>query len=188
MYKNLMVKNRLLKLLLIITALSASYSISAKADAISAISALDNALHATSLASILAKVSGNGTELSKVKTVPRLMVLNDCDDCALSHATKLLMISSYDALAKANDITINPDAIIVFKVTNLFARNSFLRGTFGALSGADMIKGHFENETTIIGEYSISHEMGFDEITQSLGEDLLKATVADNIKQLSAVP
>ena len=51
-----------------------------------------------------------------------------------------------------------------------------------------MIKGHFENETTIISEYSLSHEMGFDEITQSLGEDLLKATVTDNIKQLSAVP
>ena len=182
MYKNLMVKNRLLKLLLIITALSASYSISAKADAISAISALDNALHATSLASILAKVSGNGTELSKVKTVPRLMVLNDCDDCALSHATKLLMISSYDALAKANDITINQDAVIIFKITSIFARNSFLRGIFGALSGADMIKGHFENETTIISEYSLSHEMGFDEITQSLGEDCLKAIVAKNIE------
>lgn len=45
-----------------------------------------------------------------------------------------------------------------------------------------MIKGHFENETTIISEYSLSHEMGFDEITQSLGEDCLKAIVAKNIE------
>jgi hypothetical protein len=187
MFKNIMVKNRFIKLLLIMTALSASYSAKA-ADPLSAIAVLNNALHATSLATMLTTVKGNGTNLNKVKTVPRLMVLNDCDDCELSHATKLLMMASYTDLAKANAITINLDAVIVFKVTNLFARNSFLRGTFGALSGADVIRGHFENEATDISEYSITHEMGFDEITQNLGEDLLKAIVADNIKQLSAVP
>ena len=80
-----MVKNRFLKLLLIISVLSASYGITAQADAISAISALDNALHATSLATILAKVSGNSTALSKVKTVPRLKVKSDCGDCQLTN-------------------------------------------------------------------------------------------------------
>jgi hypothetical protein len=94
------------------------------------------------------------------------------------------MIASYNELAKANDIAINQDQQIVFKVTSIFGRNSFLRGTFGVLSGADTIRGHFENETNTISEYSLSHEMGLDEITQSLGEDLLKATVAKNIKQL----
>ena len=85
MFKNVMVKNRFLKLLLIISVLSASYGITAQADAISAISALDNALHATSLATILAKVSGNSTALSKVKTVPRLKVKSDCGDCQLTN-------------------------------------------------------------------------------------------------------
>jgi hypothetical protein len=186
-YKNLMIKNRFVQLLLIMTALSASNSAKA-ADPLSAIAALNNALHATSLAAMLTTVKGNGTNLNKVKTVPRLKVESGCGDCQLTNATKLLLMASYNELAKANDITINPDAVIVFKVTNLFARNSFLRGTFGTLSGADVIRGHFENEATDISEYSLSHEMGFDEITQSLGEDLLKATVANNIKQLSAVP
>lgn len=98
------------------------------------------------------------------------------------------MMASYTELAKANGITISPDNVIVFKITSIFARNSFLRGTLGALSGADMIRGHFENETNTISEYSLSHEMGIDEITQQLGEDLLKATVAVNIKQLQATP
>ena len=188
MYKNVMVKNRLFKLLVIISVLSASYSMSAQADPISAIAVLNNALHATSLATMLTTVKGNGTNLNKVKTVPRLKVESDCGDCQLSNSTKMLMMASYTELAKANDITINPDAVIVFKVTNLFARNCFLRGTFGALSGADMIKGHFENETTIISEYSLSHEMGIDEITQSLGEDCLKTTITNNIKQLETKP
>lgn len=183
-----MVKNRLLKLMLIITALSASYSMSAKADAISAISALDNALHVTSLASILAKVSGNGAELSKVKTVPRLIIVADCGDCKLSNATKMLMKSAYSDLAKANGISINQDEQLIFKVTSLFSRNNFLRGTLGALSGADAIKGHLEGDTKIISKYSLSHEMGFDEITQSLGEDILKVTITDNIKQFQATP
>lgn len=163
--------------------LAFSFTASA-ADPISAIAALNNALHATSLATMLAKINGNNTDLTKVKTVPRLKVDSNCGDCQLRNATKLLMIASYNELAKANNIAINQDQQMVFKVTSIFGRNSFLRGTLGALSGADMISGHFENETNTISEYSLSHEMGLDEITQSVGEDLLKATVAKNIKQL----
>ena len=183
MTKSIPIKTMLMALALVAFSLNAN-----AADPLSAIAALDNALHATSLATMLAKVSGNDTGLKNVKTVPRLKVESDCGDCQLSNATRMLMISAYTELAKANDITINQNEQLIFKVTSLFSRNSFLRGTLGALSGADLIKGHFENETTIISEYSISHEMGIDEITQQLGEDLLKATVAVNIKQLKATP
>ena len=178
-----------IKSTLITAAIVLAFSIKTYAtDPLSALAAIDNALHATSMVDIFAKAAAGGADVSKVKAVPRLTVVADCGDCKLSNATRMLMTSAYNELAKANDIAINQNEQIVFKVTSLFGRNSFLRGTLGALSGADMIKGHFENETNTISEYSLSHEMGFDEITQSLGEDLLKATVADNIKQLEAKP
>lgn len=164
-------------------------SLSAKAaDPISAITALDNILHTTSIVDIISKAVSKGADPSIIKTVPRLKVVADCGDCKLSNATKMLIKSSYIELAKTNDVIINNDKEVVFKVTSIFGRNSFLRGTFGVLSGADIIRGKFEGDTKVIGEYSVSHEMGIDEITQSLGEDCLKTTITNNSKQLETKP
>ena len=150
------------------------------ADPLSALTAIERAVHATSIVDIITKAAAHGAEINSLKNVPRLKVVSDCGDCRLSNATRMLMISAYDDLAKANDVTVNQDQPVIFKITSITSRNSVLRGTFGVLSGADVIRGHFEGDTNTIGEYSISHEMGIDEITQSLGDDLLKIMVSKN--------
>lgn len=167
--------NKLALLMLLTISLNAN-----AADPLGAITAIDNALHATSILDIVAKAIANGADINQVKTVPRLKVVSDCGDCKLSNATRMLMISAYNELAKVSDVSIDQDKQIIFKLTYLTSRNSFMRGTFGVLSGADIIRGQLENDTHTIGEYSISHEMGIDEITQSLGEDVLKAIVTKN--------
>lgn len=162
-------------------ALTFVFSMNANAaDPIGSITAIDNVLRATSLVDVVAKAISNGANANDVKIVPRLKVIADCGDCRLSNATKMLITSSYDDFAKNNDVTINQDEVTVFKVTSIFGRNSFLRGALGLLSGADIIKGNFEGDTQVISEYSVSHEMGIDEITQKLGESILKAQVIKN--------
>jgi hypothetical protein len=167
--------------LIIATLLAFSLSANA-ADLLSAVTAIDNVLRATSIVDMLSKAIASGANASKIKTVPRLKVIPDCGYCKLSNATRMLMTSAYNELAKANDVTIDQDTQAVFKITTITSRNSFLRGTLGILSGADYIRGQFENDTKTIGEYSISHEMGIDEITQSLGEDCLKVIISKNIE------
>lgn len=154
------------------------------ADPISAITSLDNLLRATSVIDIISKAINKGADPSVIKTVPRLIVVADCGDCKLSNATKMLIKSSYNELAKTYDVVINQDAEVTFKVTSLYGRNSFMRGTFGILSGADIIRGQFEGDEKVIGEHSVSHEMGLDEITQNLGEDLLKEQLNKNVAKV----
>ena len=143
---------------------------------------ISEGLRAVSLVDVIAKAGGAGADMTKISTVPRLKVTADCGDCKLSHATKMLITSSYIALAKSNDVTIDSDRCMEFRLTSMFSRNSFLRGTLGLLSGADYIAGHFSDDKTTIREYSVSHEMGIDEITQKLGEDLLKHIITKNIE------
>jgi hypothetical protein len=167
---------------LVTVAILLSISLNAQAaDPLSALGALDNALRATSIVDIVSKAVASGADVSKITTVPRLKVVSDCGECKLSNATRMLMTSAYVDLAKQNNVTINQDEQVIFKITSIAGRNSFLRGTLGVLSGADYIRGHFENEEKIIGEYSVSHEMGLDEITQSLGEDVLKEIIKKNV-------
>lgn len=165
-----------------------SVSIAAKAaDPLGALQALDSALKATSLVDMVAKAISSGVPADKIHNVPRLKVMADCDSCRISNATKMLLISSYSDMAEKNHIRINQDEVIVFNITSKWARPIFVRGTFGALSGADVIRGNFKNDAKTIGEYSISHEMGIDEITQKLGETLLKSVVAKNIQQFENI-
>lgn len=157
------------------------------ADPISAIASLDNLLRATSVIDIISKAINKGADPSVIKTVPRLKVVADCGDCKLSNATKMLIRSSYAELAKTNDVSIDQDKEVTFKVTSINARNNFMRGTFGVLSGADYIRGKFEGDEKVIGEHSVSHEMGLDEITQNLGEDLLKEMIMKNASAITGV-
>jgi hypothetical protein len=164
-----------------------SVSITAQAaDPLGALQALDSALKATSLVDMVSKAISSGVPADKINTVPRLKVVADCGDCKISNATKMLLVSSYIEMAEKNQISINQNEVIVFNITSMWTRPSFIRGTLGALSGADLISGHFENDDKTVGEYSISHEMGIDEITQKLGETLLKSLIAKNIQKLEA--
>jgi hypothetical protein len=180
-----MTKNKMINSLLLAGMLSVS-TISRAADPLGALQALDSVLKATSLVDMVAKAISSGVPADRINTVPRLKVVADCGDCKISNASKMLMVSSYSDMAEKNQISINQNEVIVFNITSMWSRPSFIRGALGALSGADVIRGHFENDDKTIGEYSISHEMGIDEITQKLGENLLKFIVAKNIQKLEA--
>ena len=164
-------------------------SMHTQADPLSALQATSNLLHVTSLADMIAKAATTGSDTRTLKTVPRLVVMVDCGDCKLSNATKMVITSAYNELAKTSGMVIDAKQPIIFNVTSLFARNSFLRGTFGILSGADHISGQLEgaaNQT--IGEFSVAHEMGFDEIAELLGEDILKAVITNHIHAAEIKP
>lgn len=172
----------------IINALALSVVLSAQtpafaADPLGALQALDSALKATSLVDIIAKAISNGVPTEKLQSIPRLKVIADCGDCKISNATKMLMVSSYNDMAEKNNLTINQDELVTFKITYMWARPSFIRGALGLLSGADVIRGSFEGDTKVVGEYSISHEMGIDEITQKLGENLVKEVMNKTIEK-----
>lgn len=170
---------RLIQLLMTVTLY---LSLNVNATPLDAVQSLSSALHATSLAEILAKIGVGSDGVAKVKCVPTLKVVVDCADCKFGHASRMLMVSSYNDLAVKNGLQLDQAQSVKFVVTNFNSRPSFLRGTLGALSGADDVKGHWEGETETLNDFSISHEMGSDEITQRLGEALLKVVVIKQIK------
>jgi hypothetical protein len=178
-----MTKTKMIHSLLIAGMLSVSVTAQA-ADPLGALQALDSVLRTTSLVDMVAKAISSGVPADKINNVPRLKVVANCGDCKISNATKMLMVSSYSDMAEKNQISINQNEVVVFNITSMWTRPSFIRGALGALSGADVIRGHFENDDKTVGEYSISHEMGIDEITQKLGENLLKFIVAKNIQKI----
>lgn len=162
-------------------------SVSAQANPLDAVQAVHNGLQATSLANLLTKI-GVGTDgLPKVHSVPKLKVVVDCGEkCEFGNASRMLMASSYKDLAGKHNLMIDKERELRFIVTNYHSRPTFLRGTLGMLSGADLVKGHFEGETESLSDFSISHEMGSDEILQRLGEHLLKEVVLREAKTANA--
>jgi hypothetical protein len=168
---------------MLVSALFLLNSLNASADAIGALQAVDNAVRATSLIDIIAKAKAGGLDESQINTIPQIVVEADCGDCQISNATKYLLLSSYIESATANQISIGSKQV-KFKITKYIARNSFVRGVLGVLSGPDYVAGQFENDTQVISTFSISHEMGIHEITQQLGEDLVKHQIRQNIQSV----
>jgi hypothetical protein len=158
-------------------------SLNASADAIGAIQAVDNALRATSLIDIIAKAKSTGLDEAQINTIPQIVIEADCSDCQISNATKYLLLSSYIETAKANQINIGSHQV-KFKIPKYIARNSFVRSVLGVLSGPDYVAGQFENDPQVLSRFSISHEMGIHEITQQLGEDLVKHQIRQNIQRV----
>lgn len=160
-------------------------ALSAQADPLDAIASMNNMIQAASVVDILSmlKKDVNGHQLALI--IPKLKISADCTNCKFGNASRMLMLASYNEMAQKHKIDIDKSHELHFVVTSVIARPSILRGTFGVLSGADFVRGHFEGESKYVGKFSISHEMGIDEVTQKLGEALFIEALR---KQLPETP
>lgn len=157
------------------------------ADPTALIQNINSSIHAVSVVDLLSKAGVDAEGHSKLSSVPRLVIVNHCEQCTLSHALRLSMIRSYRDLANKHQLKIQADKTITLVIDDINARNNFLRGLLGVMSGADYIKAHLENTAdNNIMEYSISHEEGVELVAQRVGERCLQFVVQAEVAGLNA--
>lgn len=160
-------------------------ALSVQADPLDAIASVNNMIQAASVVDMLSMLKKDVNGHQAALTIPKLKVSADCSNCKFGNASRMLMIVSYIEMAQKHQVNVDKSRELHFVVTSVITRPSILRGTLGVLSGADVVRGHFEGESEHVGKFSISHEMGIDEVTQKLGEALFIEALR---KQLPETP